>query len=376
MIRILNALLLSSILILSGCIQFSQTKVASLDEIDTLLSNQQYDKALHAAQARKAKKPSPEINNRINAIKSQAQRYDEDTSKAIYSLIHKQKTAEAKQTLSQALANHPKGKRLNKINSYLRSSESTQISRLQAQQLLAKSEWLLRAKEIQGSLDTIKPENNGTFTDPSADIEETAAELYHLGLKALQKNDLELADSCLTMSNKLHSLPFTVSAIARLEVLRQEQRQRELALQQEAAKQQQMIEIIEKTEPREEQKPKKQRQMKQLEFDTLHYNTMTMLKDNQLSSAKTNLDKLNKSMPDNEKVKQLNKEFNKKLPGHVEALLNRGRQLYINGKIEQARNIWIKARKLDPKNEEINKNIERADRVLGRLDELKKKGGQ
>jgi tetratricopeptide (TPR) repeat protein len=180
------------------------------------------------------------------------------------------------------------------------------------------------------------------------------------------------------MSNKLHSQQFTTSAIARLEILREQQRQQDLSKQKQAIERKRVIEIKEQQKNREanQKLQKKQQAQKQLEFDTLYYSTASMLKDNQLSSAKSNLDKLNKMMPGNEKLALLNKEFSEKLPGHVEALLNRGRQLYINGKIEKARDIWLKAQKLDPKNKEIIKNIERANRVLGRLDELKKKGAQ
>ena len=378
MIRIVHLLVLISVFTLPGCIQFSTTKVASISEIDQWLEMQNYGKALEAAREHQKKQASPESNKKISEIMTRADGYDLDTSTTIYTLINNQNINQAKQDLQRALKNYPQGKRLNKILSYLKDTESTQISRLQAQQLLAKSEWLLRAKDIQNSLHTIKPESNGTFIDPSADIEETAAELYHLGLKAMQKGDLELADSCLTMSNKLHSQPFTTSAMARLEILLEQQRQQDLSRQKQATEQKRVIEIKEQQKYQKENQKlqKKQQAQKQLEFDTLYYSTASMLKENQLSSAKSNLDKLNKMMPGNEKLARLNKEFSAKLPGHVEALLNRGRQLYINGKIEKARDIWLKAQKLDPKNEEIIKNIERANRVLGRLDELKKKGAQ
>jgi hypothetical protein len=378
MIRVIHLLVLMSIFALPGCIQFTTTKVASISEIDQWLDNKNYGKALEAAREHRKKHASAEIDNKISEITEKADQYDLDESTAIYTLINNQNINLAKQDLQRALENYPQGKRLNKIRSYLKDSESIQISRLQAQQLLAKSEWLLRAKLIQDSLHTIKPESNGTFTDPSADIEETAAELYHLGLKAMQKGDLELADSCLTMSNKLHSLPFTISAMARLEILREQQRQQNLHRQKQAIQQKRVVEIQEEQKNQKENQKlqKKQQAQIKLEFDTLYYSTASMLKENQLSTAKTNLDKLNKMMPGNEKLARLNKEFSDKLPSHVEALLTRGRQLYINGKIAKARDIWIKAQKLDPKNEEIAKNIERANRVLGRLDELKKKSTQ
>lgn len=362
-------------LVLTGCGGFSGTKIPSIDEIEHMLANENYGEALELGRQLQNKRPSAEIDNKMTEIKKRADRFDETRSREIYELINNENINEARQLLSESLLLYPQGPRLTAIDTHLKSTQSTQISRLQAQQLLSKSEWLLRSKEIQKSLQMIKPESSETFKDPSLDIEETAAELYHLGLKALQKNDLELADSCLTMSNKLHPRRFTASAIARLELLKEREKQKIIALEKKELKKQREEELKENIQSQQVNKKARQQQQasRQREFDALYFDTVTMLKDNQLSLAKNNLDKLNQLMPDNEKLKLLNREFSEKLPAHIEALLDRGRQLYINGKIEKARNIWYKAKKLDPSNEEVNKNIERANRVLGRLHELKKK---
>jgi len=363
------------ILILTGCGGFSGTKVPSIEKIDHWLAKENYGEALELVRQMQNNSPSAEIDNKMSDIKKRADRFDETRSREIYELINNENINEARQLLRESLLLYPTGPRLTAIDSHLKSTQSTQISRLQAQQLLSKSEWLLRSKEIQKSLQMIKPESSETFKDPSLDIEETAAELYHLGLKALQKNDLELADSCLIMSNKLYPRRFTASAIARLELLKEKEKQRIIALEKKEAAQKREEELKENLQTRQVNNKARQQQLasKQREFDALYFDTVTMLKDNQLSLAKNNLDKLNQLMPDNAKLEPLNREFSEKLPAHIEALLDRGRQLYINGKIEKARDIWYKAKKLDPSNEQVNKNIERADRVLGRLHELKKK---
>lgn len=359
---------------LTGCLEFTNIKPPSIQEIDRLLARQKYGLALEYAVEHQRKSPSTEITNKINEIKKRAELFDRTRSRAIYELVNNQNLSAAKHELKQALIKYPKGKRLNTLNTHLQNTQNTQISRLQAQQLLAKSEWLLRSRDIKASLQSIKPESNGTFLDPEDEIEETASELYHLGLKALQKGDLELADSCLTMSNKLYSRHFTTAALARLESMRERSKQVDEKKEKEIIEQQRVDDIKEQKQVLQTSKKIRQRQqaIRQREFDSLYFDTVTLLKDNQLSLAKYNLEKLNKLMPEHEKLKPLNKEFEEKLPTHVEALLNRGRQLYINGKIAKAKNIWIKALTLDPENEQIQKNIERADRVLGRLDELKK----
>lgn len=374
--KLINVILCAlAAIFLSACIELTNTKPPSIQEIDRLLAKQNYGLALKYAKIHKKKVPSTAINNKFNEVKKRAELYDRTRSRAIYELINNQRIPVAKQALKKALNKYPEGNRLNTIRSHLQNTQNTQISRLQAQQLLAKSEWLLRSKEIQQSLISIKPESSATFQDPEEDIEETSAELYHLGLKALQKGDLDLADSCLTMSNKLHSRRFTTSALARLEQMRKKTKQVTLQKEKKIVELKRVEDIKENKQIQETVKKQQQQEqvVKQREFDSLYYTTASLLKDNQLSLAKNNLAKLNQLIPDHLKLEPLNKEFEEKLPAHVDALLNRGRQLYINGKIAKAKTIWVKALTLDPENKQVKKNIERADRVLGRLDELKKK---
>ena len=371
MIRITQIVLIFHLLILSGCIGLNNTKAPSSKQVTAWLNSQQYGKALTALNKHYASNPTTEVANQIQQITEQANTFDSQTSTNVNRLINEHKLILASEQLGSALKLFPQGKQLLITQKRLRNTQRTHVSRLQASQLLSKAEWLLKARDIESSLLKIKlkaEDNHDELVVESSDIQETAAELYHLGLKAMQKGDLDLADSTLTMSNKLYKQHFTSSAIERLNRIRYKQKQQRLALIEEENKRKslQIAKVQKKTKQLKKASNKR-------EFDEIYFKTVAMLKDNQLSAAKINLDKLNRLIPDDDRLPELNSEFQTKLPKHITALINRGRQFYINGKIKKARDIWFKALTLDPKNEQVLININRANKVLGRIDELKGK---
>lgn len=369
MIPLLLVLFLS--VLFTGCIKLPGVKQPSLQEIDNWVASKQYGKALNALKTRQQKQASPGLEDKIMFIENIASSFDRNQSKLVNALIDQHHLLEARKKLNTALASNPEGKQLNEVRERLNDIQRTKISRLQAQQLLSKAEWLLRARAIQKSLTAIKPDDaNGEDNSNiiATQIQNTAGELYHLGLKALQKGDFELADSCLIMSDRLLKNSLTTSAIARLEQLRSLKKKKDVRKRQASLKKKRVLEIKEYKKYKEQQLA-----ARRYEFNVIYYKTLPMLKDNQLSAAKANLEKLNLLFPENKKLIPMNEEFARKLPKHIEALQDRGRQLYINGKIRQARNIWKKALTLDPGNKQISDSIARANRVLEKLDELKKK---
>ena len=355
--------------VLSGCLGIQTLKKPDYDKVNSWVSQQQFGKALQHLNNARTSHYNTDLESQVNKVQQLAFQYDKDQSRIINQMINEHRLVEARDLLSASLSAYPKGEHLQLTKKRLINIQSTQISRLQAQQLLAKSEWLLKAKKIQKSLLTIKPKagsNQEELVVSTTELQETAAELYHLGLKALQKGDLDLADSCLTVSNRLYKRNFTTAAIARLNQLQQIERERQQVIENKQQAQKRVIEI------RVAKKKKKQLIFKQREFDVLYYKTRRLIEDNQLTAAQDSLIKLNQLLPGDPKLEELNNTFAIKLPTHIKALIKRGKQLYINGKIQKARDIWAKALKLDPDNRPVIENIFRADKVLLRLKELKK----
>ena len=196
--QVLKTLLVMHLLILTGCIGLNNSKSPSSNQIANWIDTQQYGKALDALNNQYNQNPSSELASQLKMVINQANEFDNQTSQDVNRLINEHKLILASERLRSALKRHPQGKQLLITQKRLRNTQRTHVSRLQATQLLAKAEWLLKAKNIEDSLLKIKQkaeDGNDDLIVESDDIQETAAELYHLGLKATQKGDLDLADS-------------------------------------------------------------------------------------------------------------------------------------------------------------------------------------
>jgi cytochrome c-type biogenesis protein CcmH/NrfG len=79
-----------------------------------------------------------------------------------------------------------------------------------------------------------------------------------------------------------------------------------------------------------------------------------------------------KESPKNETAKKLLTDINKTLKKYIENLLLAGDRLYRDGEIESAKATWRAALTLDPMDLRAREKIQRAQRVLNNLENLRK----
>lgn len=89
-----------------------------------------------------------------------------------------------------------------------------------------------------------------------------------------------------------------------------------------------------------------------------------------LLSARQHLNQLQQKSPQDPQLLPLQSQFRTQLNARVEAAIKRGNDLYSEGKIERAVEIWREAKVLDPDNSELLTNIARAEKVLENLKAL------
>jgi tetratricopeptide (TPR) repeat protein len=87
--------------------------------------------------------------------------------------------------------------------------------------------------------------------------------------------------------------------------------------------------------------------------------------------AREELDQLNTLVPDDEEIDQLEKLYRSELNTEVRNIINTGSVFYRQEKILLARRTWQTALEIDPDNKEVIELIERADRVLNKLEEIR-----
>jgi len=92
----------------------------------------------------------------------------------------------------------------------------------------------------------------------------------------------------------------------------------------------------------------------------------------QLTEARRVLKMLLKEDPRNDSAKQLLRDVETRLKNYIENLLAAGDRLYREGEIEGAKATWRAALSLDPQDSRAREKIERAQRVLDNLENLRK----
>ncbi|KRT55902.1 Tetratricopeptide repeat [endosymbiont of Ridgeia piscesae] len=97
-----------------------------------------------------------------------------------------------------------------------------------------------------------------------------------------------------------------------------------------------------------------------------------LFEKNELSKAKMLLQKLLQKEPKNSAVRELLQLVQKELQIHLENLFKTGDQLYSQGEVAGAIAVWEAAQKLDPNDDRVVKKIERAQRILDNLEQLRK----
>jgi predicted Zn-dependent protease len=92
----------------------------------------------------------------------------------------------------------------------------------------------------------------------------------------------------------------------------------------------------------------------------------------QLREAKRTLLAILKESPENEKAKKMLAGVNNQLQGYIENLLAAGDRLYRDGEIEGAKATWRAVLSLDPQDSRAREKIQRAQRVLDNLENLRR----
>ncbi|ODB99640.1 hypothetical protein A3197_11995 [Candidatus Thiodiazotropha endoloripes] len=97
-----------------------------------------------------------------------------------------------------------------------------------------------------------------------------------------------------------------------------------------------------------------------------------LLESGQLRDAKHALQKILKDVPKNSQAREMLAKVNRQLQRYIDNLLSAGDRLYRDGEIESAKATWRAALALDPQDQRAREKIQRAQRVLNNLENLRK----
>ena len=276
---------------------------------------------------------------------------NQDIISAVNQLQAKGRYGQAIELLESAITTQGKAEAYVKLLQQTRLQQTIQEQELHDQLLISKTSALKNQEPILEQLTRSSPDN----ADYRRDLDATRKQLLQLrrnlsecGWRHFRKNNA-LAKECLTIALSL------------------EQDEQDLQLMSYLIKEQRQNQ--EKTEITQ----RAQREMAWKHRSQQHLDEAGRLYESgQLTEARRVLKTILQEDPKNASAKALLASVESRLKSYLENLLSAGDRLYREGEIEGAKATWRAALTLDPQDNRAREKIERAQRVLDNLENLRK----
>jgi tetratricopeptide (TPR) repeat protein len=266
----------------------------------------------------------------------------------------------ANELLVVALRKLPDSVRLIEYKSRLDAERAERLRENERRELLADAEYYVAQQEIYEehlNLDapSLVQRMKNRYSQQQA--HELAAKLLACGEECLQQDDLDLADKCLNYARLINNTPEVSAALSQLESLRATQRQSD-------EKKTRVIQV-----KKEKRLARKHRDKTQEVLEK----TEQALESNNLPAAYRIFRELPKGGNESSKVVAVRTRLNNAIQSKVREMTSEGDRQYRADHVVRAIRSWEGALELDPDNPELTERLERARKVLARLEELKNK---
>lgn len=348
-LRFLPLLLL--LLMLNGC-SLLATVSGNLDtQLDHWEAAQEYGKALAALEQVRPEHPDyAQLMKRRETIRLKAARYENDTIAQAAELARQGQWGEALARYDEAQARLPASTALREGRAGLEQQRTARLSALELELLLARGEGLAQLLPVQTARAAADPHSWRTqreLRQVQQDAERLGTELTRIGRAALERQEFETARRNLSLALRLHATPEAQQA--------HQEVQRRLA------------------PPPARPAPTPAKPVREDEQRELLQRYRTAFKARNWDEAQRLLRQLEAQPTPPQETTVLRRQLDAEIGKEVERFTKQGIALYSNGNYEEALAAWRKAQQLDPDNERVRAHIERAERVLQKLQTLQEK---
>ncbi|VAX09763.1 hypothetical protein MNBD_GAMMA25-1259 [hydrothermal vent metagenome] len=344
MIALKKLILLISFSLLAACSFLQSFHSQSPEYIEILIKEKQYGKAQNILQHSRQDHPDyPALMAQKKRLQKLSRQLETETLSQIEVFLNKNKWHQALQQLNHAREILPQSQTLKTTEQKFMLARQKRINELNMKVDIHKGIWLRDAEPLLDDLVKTQPDNYERRQQQQQFQQEKSRTLKNLARcadEAMNEELFELGRRCIMLVKQIDNThKYTVSlepAKAKLQAHDHAWHQQQNKISTEL--------------------------LKELKQGYSHDN---------LLRASLHLQKLSRYKQTTEEIKSislLQQELNKGIAQSMDA----GRQLYSEGKVSQALSIWISLRKITADNEALEAHINRAQRVLEKLERLGK----
>lgn len=361
LVRLMFALLLPVMAACTGMdtIRLGQDKP---EDIDRLLEQHEYARARQLT-GKHASLDSPEVQIRITR-KELA--YEQRITAEAQRLESENDLLGAVQLLSAALQKVPHSKSLRELRNTLEPERSRQLRANEREQLIARAKYVLNQQQLyreQANLESPSLAQRWENTHNRKEAKLLSEQLLKHGQQALDRDDMDMTKTCLQLSQALHQTPEVDALLSDIHATEEAQKQVTIEVTKLARK---------KASVRKENSRKKEQQDEKQKTRVLLAETRQALAKDDLQVARATFVQIPSSAITDREVLAIQDNLDHAVDVRVRKLMATGDTLYRRDNVLLAVRTWTKALSLDPDNTELRERVERANKVLARLEELKR----
>jgi hypothetical protein len=342
-----------SLLTLTACTELLPVRLISQKQIEQWVSQQQFGKAIDVLQRRNKQYPSKANRQQLARVTRLAKQYASKVSSNVIRLQADGKWRNALYQLGVAQKNYPQSKTLASTRKLIRQRQAIASYKLQTRLLLARGQWLLDSSAPKKSLAKINPYNS-RLQKQAREVEKNRAhvarELTQRGITALNNRKYSLAEKCLTVADRLHFSGETTMALAKLAAIRYRIQQR-------------------LKQARKKREVRRHRRRVAIQIRRAKH----ALNNDQLLKARKIITALKNSGSYHSSLYRLDNSIEAAIRNRISDLIHSGDELYSHGNIKGALETWRSALRLQANNRTLISRINRAERVLKHLEELRRR---
>ena len=361
LLQLFLALLLPVMVGCSGMdtMSLGQDKPADLDK---LLLQHEYARARQLT-SKYASLDTPEIQTRIN---NEENAYTQQIHAEALALDANNDLLGAVKLLSTALQKVPHSKSLRQLRSTIEPERVKQLQTNEREQLIARAQYILDQQQLyreQANLEAPSFGQRWENTRNEKEAQSLSTSLLEHGQQAIDRGDMELAKTCLQLSQALDKTPEADALLSHIHAT--EEAHKQVAIQEtKLAKKKASI--------KKARNRKKEQQDDRKKTGALLAEARQALDMDDLHAARAAIVKIPDSAAADSEVLALQGELNKAVNIRVKKLVASGDAQYRADNVLMAVRTWTEALSLAPDDPYLRDRVERANKVLARLEQLKR----
>jgi hypothetical protein len=346
--------------VIAGCSQMDPIRLGQdrPEDLQPLIKQHEYARARQLT----GKYPSLDTMEIQAWITSQESEYEAAVFSDARALEKDNDLLGAVQLLSAALQKLPHSTLLRELRNTIEQARVEQLKTNEREQLVSRANFMIEQQKLYRHKINLESPSLAQRWEQSRNEKESrelSVKLLEHGQHAMQTGRLEIAENCLQLSSTLNPSP---EADALLSEIRTMEKSREKVAQKQAT--------LKKVQKQQKVKQKQENKTKVLVEET-----QQALAREDLQVARAAFVQIPSSELQHKEVAAIQDNLNKAVNAHVKRLILAGDAQYRSDNVLGAIRTWTEGLSLDPDNQELRERVERANRVLARLEELRRQQG-